>query len=206
MLFGTIRIEEYEIFLTKPLLSMTIIKPPQKHYPKAEIARRGMALGIDFFGVWLISSILGSSNIGIQFAQIFVFIVAWLIARVLVVSNNQGQSLGRWAVDLKILEVADGQVVGRIPELQALLKREAVLCLCALLVSIFLGNIRANPTAILLLLPLAIDCGAAVSDTQMRQALHDRLAGTIIVSSQRGYSLDLKVKRIVEKMRRDMRK
>jgi uncharacterized RDD family membrane protein YckC len=185
---------------------MTIVKPNQKHYPKAEISRRGMALGIDFLGVWLVSSLLGSGNIGIQFAQILVFIVAWLILRVLVVYNNQGQSLGRWAFDLKILEVESGQIVGRIPELQALLKRESLICLCALLFSIFLGNIIANPTAILLVIPLAIDCGAALSDTQMRQAWHDRLARTIIVSSRRGYSLDLKVKRIVEKMWRDMRK
>ncbi|MBD2666611.1 RDD domain containing protein [Richelia sinica FACHB-800] len=185
---------------------MTIVKPTQKHYPKAEISRRGMALGIDFLGVWLVSSLLGSGNIGIQFAQILVFIVAWLILRVLVVYNNQGQSLGRWAVDLKILEVESGQIVGRIPELQALLKRESLICLGTLLFSIFLGNIIANPTAILLVIPLAIDCGAALSDTQMRQAWHDRLARTIIVSSRRGYSLDLKVKRIVEKMWRDMRK
>ncbi|MBH8561344.1 RDD family protein [Nostoc sp. CENA67] len=185
---------------------MTIERVPQKHYPKAEIWRRGMALGLDFLGVWLVSSLLGSNSIGIQFAQILIFVIGWLVLRVLVVYNNQGQSLGRWAFDLKILEVEDGQVVSRIPELQALLKREAIVCFGALLVSIALNNIRANPTAILLLLPLAIDCGNALSDTQLRQALHDRYAGTFIVSSRRGYSLDLKVKRLVEKVRRNVRR
>lgn len=185
---------------------MTIERVPQKHYPKAEIGRRGMALGLDFLGVWLVSSLLGSNSIGIQFTQILVFVIGWLVLRVLVVYNNQGQSLGRWAFDLKILEVEDGQVVGRIPELQALLKREAIICFGTLLVSIALNNIRANPTAILLLLPLAIDCGNALSDTQLRQALHDRYAGTFIVSSRRGYSLDLKVKRLVEKVRRNVRR
>ncbi|WGV26077.1 RDD family protein [Halotia branconii] len=185
---------------------MTIERVPQQHYPKAEIGRRGMALGLDFFGVWLISSLLGSNNFGIQFVQILVFMICWLILRVVVVYNNRGQSLGRWAFDLKVLEVEDGQVVGRIPELQALLKREAIIGFGALLVSIALSNIRANPTAILLVLPLAIDCGAALSDNQLRQALHDRYAGTFLVSSRRGYSLDIKVKRLVENLRRHVRR
>jgi uncharacterized RDD family membrane protein YckC len=185
---------------------MTIVRVPQKHYPKAEIGRRGMALGLDFLGVWLISSLLGSNKSGIQVVQILVFVIAWLVLRVLVVYNNQGQSLGRWAFDLKVLEVEGEQVVGRIPELLALLKREAIIGVGALFVSIALGNIIANPTAILLVLPLAIDCGTAFYDTLMRQALHDRYAGTIIVSSRRGYSLDIKVKRLVENLRRNVRR
>jgi uncharacterized RDD family membrane protein YckC len=184
---------------------MTIVKVTQKHYPKAEIGRRGMALGLDFLGVWLISSALGSSSIGIQFTQILVFICAWLVLRVLVAYNNQGQSLGRWAFDLKVLEVENGQVVGRIPQLQALLQREAIIGGGALCISIAIANIWANPTAILLIIPVAIDCGAALSDNQMRQALHDRYARTIIVSSRRGFSLDLKIKRLVGKVRRNMR-
>ncbi len=55
---------------------MTIVKTPPKHYPKGEITRRGMALGIDFTGAWLVSSLLGTNNLGIQFVQIFVFILA----------------------------------------------------------------------------------------------------------------------------------
>ncbi|MHC5938796.1 RDD family protein [Nostoc sp.] len=185
---------------------MTIERVPPKHYPKAEIARRGMALGLDFLGVWLVSSLLGSSNIGIQFVEILVFVILWLVLRVLVPYNNQGQSLGRWAFDLKVLEVEDGQVMGRIPDLLSLVKREAIVGLGALFVSIALSNIRANPTAILLVIPLAIDCGTAFSDTQMRQALHDRYCGTFIVSSRRGYSLDIKIKRLVENMRRNVRR
>ena len=185
---------------------MTIERVPQKYYPKADIGRRGMALGIDFLSVWLVSSIFGSTEMGIQVVQILVFAVAWLTFRVLVVYNNQGQSLGRWAFDMKLLEVENGQVVGRIPDLQSLLKREAIIGFGALLVSIAIGNILRNPTAILLVIPLAIDCGAALSDTQMQQALHDRASGTMIVSSRRGYSLDIKVKRLVDIMRHNVRK
>ena len=185
---------------------MTIERVPKIHYPKADIVRRGMALGLDFLGVWLISSILGGNQIGIQWVQILVFLFCWVIFRILVVYNNQGQSLGRWAFDLKILEVRNGEITGRIPTLRSLLKREAIIGIGALLVSIAISNIRANPTAILLLIPLGIDCGAALSDNQMQQALHDRYGGTFIVSSRRGYSLDIKIKRLVAKMRRSVRR
>jgi hypothetical protein len=44
----------------------------------------------------------------------------------------------------------------------------------------------------------------------MQQAFHDRYARTIIVSSRRGYSLDLKIKlkikRLVEKVQRNVRR
>jgi hypothetical protein len=35
--------------------------------------------------------------------------------------------------------------------------------------------------------------------------LHDRYVKTMVVSSRRGYSLDIKVKQLVEKARRNMR-
>ncbi|MBP5971407.1 RDD family protein [Brasilonema sp. CT11] len=180
---------------------MSIEQVPPKHYPKVDFGRRGMASGIDFLCVWIVSSLLGSSQVGVQIVQILVFTIAWVILRILVPYNNQGQSLGRYAFDIKVLEIERG----RVPDLQPLLKREGIIGLGALLVSIALSNIIRNPTAILLFVPLAIDCGAALSDTQLRQALHDRYAKTMVVSSRRGYSLDIKIKRLVEKRRRNMR-
>ncbi|MDJ0733442.1 MAG: RDD family protein [Nostocaceae cyanobacterium] len=180
---------------------MTIERIPPQEYPQVGIGRRCLAFGIDFLGVWLVSSLLGSNNLGIQFVQILVFIVGWLILRVIVPYNNQGQSLGRWTFDIKLLEAE----WARIPDLQSFLKREMIVGLEALLISIAISNIIRNPTAILLILPLVIDCGAALSDTRMRQAFHDRYARTMIVSSRRGYSLDIKFKRLVEMLRRNMR-
>jgi len=184
---------------------MTLVKANQRHYQKGDITRRGMALALDFLTVWFLSSIVRNNQIGVQFTQIFVFIFAWLIFRVVIVYNNQGQSLGRWAFDLKVLEVVNGEIVNRIPQFQTLLLREGIICFSSLLLSIFLANIILNPAAIVLLLPLIIDGGAALSDTQMRQSFHDRFFRTIIVSSQRGYSLDLKIKRLVEKFQRNVR-
>ncbi|NJM72252.1 MAG: RDD family protein [Scytonema sp. RU_4_4] len=180
---------------------MSIEQVPPKHYPKVEFGRRGMASGIDFLCVWIVSSLLGSSQLGVQVVQILVFAITWIILRVVVPYNNQGQSLGRYAFDIKVLEVERGKV----PDLQSLLKREGIVGLGALLVSIALSNIIRNPTAILLFIPLAIDCGAALSDTQLRQALHDRYAKTMVISSRRGYSLDIKVKHFIDKKRRNMR-
>jgi uncharacterized RDD family membrane protein YckC len=181
---------------------MTIERLPPKRYPKVEIGRRAMAFATDFLVVWLVSSFLGSATLGIQITQIILFIFAWLVVRVIVPYNNQGQSLGRWAFDSKVLDVERG----RVPGLQATLKREAITCLGALLVSVTLGNIWLNPTAIVLLIPLAIDCGAALTENELKQALHDRFAKTMVVSSQRGYSLDVKVRRLIAARRRNMRK
>jgi uncharacterized RDD family membrane protein YckC len=184
---------------------MTIerITPKQyPQYPRVDFGRRAMALATDFLIVWLVSATLLSNQVGIQVVPILVFITGWVILRVILPYNNQGQSLGRWAFDIKVLEAGQG----RIPDLQALCKREVIVGSCALLVSIALTNIVHDPTAILLVSPLVIDCGAAFYDTQLRQALHDRYARTVIVSSRRGYSLDIKVKRIVEKIRRNMRR
>ena len=124
---------------------MTLVKANQRHYQKGDITRRGMALAIDFLTAWFLSSIVRSNQIGIQFTQIFVFIFAWLIFRVVIVYNNHGQSLGRWAFDLKILEVINGEIVNRIPQFQTLLLREGVICFSSLLLSIFLANIILNP-------------------------------------------------------------
>jgi uncharacterized RDD family membrane protein YckC len=180
---------------------MIIERVPPPNYPKVEFGRRIAAFSLDFLLIWVISSLLGSNRLGIQVIQILVFAIAWLLLRVVVVYNNQGQSLGRYALDMKVLEVERG----RVPDLQTLLKREAIVGLGALLLSVALNNIIRNPTAILLILPLAIDCGAAVSDTQLRQTWHDRYARTMIASSRRGYSLDLKVKRLVDSVRRNVR-
>lgn len=164
-------------------------------FPRVQIWRRGVAFLIDFVGVWLLSSLLG----GNLPAFIVVFVLAWLCLRVLLVYRNQGQSLGRWALDMKVLDAR----LGRVPGLQALIKREAVTGLGALLVATPLSTTGLfNFAAILLMIPLAIDCGIALSDTTLRQAVHDRISSTMIVSTRRGYSLDIKVKRLLDQARR----
>ncbi len=178
------------------------MEPAYPRFPRVQVWRRGVAFGIDFFGVWLLSLLLGSNSSGFQIAQVVVFVLAWWGTRVLLVYNNQGQSLGRWALDMKVLDAQ----LGKVPGLQALSKREAVTGFGAILAVIALSNLATNAGAVLLVVPLAIDCGIALSDPQGRQAIHDRLARTMIVSTRRGYSLDIKVKRLVAEVRHRVRK
>jgi len=73
------------------------------------------------------------------------------------VYRNQGQSLGRWALDMKVLDPE----LGKVPSLQAL-KRSSNGLLCPI------GGDRpqqyGNTGAVMLMVPLALDCGFALSD------------------------------------------
>ncbi|XTZ12400.1 MAG: RDD family protein, partial [cyanobacterium endosymbiont of Rhopalodia inflata] len=44
--------------------------------------------------------------------------------------------------------------------------------------------------------PLLVDCGIVLGDQELNQAFHDRIAGTIMVQTNRGFSLDLRLKRL----------
>lgn len=169
--------------------------PDYTRFPRVQMGRRAVAFGIDFLGVWLLSSLLGGRS-SFSWVQVSIFLLAWCGMRVLLVYLNQGQSCGRWALDMKVLDVKLCA-----PDLLTLVKRESIAGLCAMLAAIALSNFLVNAGSILLLVPLAIDCGIALSDNKRRQAGHDLIAQTIIASSLRGYSLDIKVKRLLAQLR-----
>jgi len=67
-----------------------------------------------------------------------------------------------------------------------------------LLVAIALGNIATNAAAVVLMVPLAIDCGFALSDnTNGKQYM---ICSHYDISTRSGYSLDIKVKRLLAKL------
>jgi uncharacterized RDD family membrane protein YckC len=166
-------------------------------YPKGPIERRAAAFGIDFVGVWLVSSLVGFSFL----FQMLAFILLWLTMRVVLVSSNQGQTLGRWALDMKVLDAN-----GKIPGLLTLGKREGILGFCALLAMIGVSSALANPISfVLLTTPLAVDGGAILADAEAPQALHDRVAKTIVIQTRRGFSLDLRLKRLFAQVKRRMK-
>src|SRR4028119_2526208 len=68
--------------------------------PKVSLGRRAAAFCIDGIAVWLPGLLLGTNAI----AQTIFFVLLWLILRVAIVRKNQGQSLGRWALDMKIAD------------------------------------------------------------------------------------------------------
>jgi len=163
--------------------------------PKGGIWQRGLALGIDFILAWLPSGILGADRPAVAG---LVFVVTWFCLRVLLVAKNQGQSLGHWALDLKVVD----NKFGKLPGMTALAKREGVVGLGALLTMFALGNLWRNGEMALLILPLAVDCAVALIDRVHRQAFHDRLAQTLVIYTYRGYSLDRKLQKLFAQARR----
>lgn len=159
---------------------------PENRPPKIPLGRRGWAFGIDFVAAWLVSSLLGGNLV--------VFLLAWFGLRVILPIRNFGQSLGRYALDIKLID----NRFYKTPGFAELAKRESITGVGALLASIALANLNpANGFYLLFLVPLGLDCGVAFADPAEQLAFHDRIAQTWIVGVRRGYSLDLKVKKWV---------
>ncbi|WP_013321818.1 RDD family protein [Gloeothece verrucosa] len=174
-------------------------EPSSRRFPKVPLDRRAYAFLIDFVSVWLISSIAS----GAWFIQLLVFMISWFLLRVVVVEKNKGQSLGRWALDMKVI---DGRFK-RIPGIVELAKREGIVGLGAAIAMIGLNiNFKNVLSMLLLVSPLLVDCGVAVGDEEFNQAFHDQIAGTVIIQTKRGFSLDLRLRRIWWEVRGKLRK
>jgi len=166
--------------------------------PKAPPERRAYAFLVDFILVWLISSLVPN-----VFVEFLIFTLLWLILRVLVADKNYGQSLGRWAFDLKVVDTN----LNRRPSLSALTKREGIIAICAFLAMIGLKiNFRNFISMLLLVTPLIIDGFTALTDEDYNQALHDRTSNTVVVQTKRGFSLDLRIKKWSKQAQRNWRK
>ncbi len=119
-----------------------------------------------------------------------IFTLVWGGDRILIAGNNQGQSFGRWLFSLKTVDMYYGKSAG----MAELLKREFILYpfLALLLIAI------KSPTsvAIFAVLPLVVDAAFAIADSRKLQTLHDKLGGTIVVITRRGFQIDRKLARI----------
>ncbi|MEO0825663.1 MAG: RDD family protein [Cyanobacteria bacterium J06635_15] len=154
-------------------------------YPIVPIWRRGAALIVDCLPAWVIAALAGDLFLGF----LVLFWIVWAGLRVAVVSQQHGQSLGRWAFNLRVAELE----TGRTPQIQDLIKREAIVGLGAALAVYSLSHLGQNGAWVLLCLPLLGDCCIAFTDATKRQAFHDQIANTIVVKSRRGYGLDHKI-------------
>ncbi|WP_413162815.1 RDD family protein [Capilliphycus salinus ALCB114379] len=168
-------------------------------YPKVPTWRRSAALGTDLFIVWLLSSLLAYNGL----LRFFVFILFWLTLRVFLVAKNQGQSLGRWAFDHKVIDPR----YNKTPGLLELSRREGVMGICVYLATLGLsGLVSGNAGILLFWIPISVDCGLALFDTSRNpQTFHDRFGRTFVIGTQRGYSLDIKIRNWVDKMKKDMK-
>ena len=175
-----------------------LAKSDYRKYPKVPLDRRAWAFTIDFLSVWFVSSFFATSLI----VQWLVFLTCWWILRVLIVEKNRGQSLGTWLFDIKIIDPR----FNRLPDLLSLSKREAMLGVGSALAIAGLQNFTSGLSVLLLLSPLAVDCSLALIDDETNLAGHDRISQTFTIQTERGFSLDLRLKKIFGQIQRSMRK
>ncbi|HEY9907728.1 MAG TPA: RDD family protein [Thermosynechococcaceae cyanobacterium] len=177
------------------MLQPAMLDADSRRFPRVPLERRGAAFAVDFGAAALLSLLFGGLYIP-------AFVFAWLGLRVVLVSKNRGQSLGRWLFDMKAIDPK----YRSIPNLTELSKREAITGAGALLMLIGLANLSAANAWILLTpIPLLVDCSFTFTDEEFRQAYHDRLARTVIAQTRRGYSLDIKVKKLFAQSRQRVR-
>ncbi len=168
--------------------------------PKAPLSRRAAAFSIDVGVVWFLSAIISNN----WFTFILFFVVLWIAIRVLMVYKNQGQSIGHFALDMKVLDTR----YQRTPGILELSKREGILALAGSLAMLGMSNLTSGNAAVLLLImPLFLDFTVALVDIERyQQAFHDRISQTIVVGTMRGYSLDIKLRWLLDEAKRYMRK
>ncbi len=163
------------------------LPPSYRRFPKVPIDRRAYAFLLDFVTVWFLSSFFQG------LIKDLVFLVIWLILRVIIVEKNKGQSLGSWSFDIKVIDLR----FQRVPGLKELTKREAILGFAAMLAMVGLNiNFKNGLSMLIFITPLIIDCGLAIGDEEYNQAFHDRISNTIVIQTKRGFSLDLRLKKL----------
>jgi hypothetical protein len=78
-----------------------------------------------------------------------------------------------------------------------LAKRELIVGTCAGLAMLGVNAAFNNPLSFIILCSfLLIECGVAIGDETYAQAFHDRVTGTVIIKTRRGFSLDLRIKQL----------
>lgn len=167
---------------------MRDFEPAYTRYALAPILPRGAALGIDllsctFLGQLIEAIAFTTINGGIVGYAIFTGL--WFFFRVLVVNKSAGQSFGRWLMSLRTI---DGEY-GKTASISALFWRELLLLVSLL----FFINTATTTLVVFTWLPLVADSLFAQVDNQKRQTFHDRLGGTIVIYTRKGFDLDRKI-------------
>jgi uncharacterized RDD family membrane protein YckC len=170
-------------------------EPAYSRLVLARLSQRNAALIVDFIACaflgQLIEALLGLSNSGLG---LVIFGVAWMVNRVFIAGKNQGQSLGRWLVSIRVVDMTYGKSAGVFE----LAKREAAIYLCmALVLAGFSSGGLTNTISLFALIPIVIDGVIALADSEKMQTIHDKLAGTIVIVSRKGLQLDQKITKLL---------
>jgi hypothetical protein len=100
-------------------------------------------------------------------------------------------------MDIKILDAR----FNKIPSIASLIKREGSLCIAAFAALLGLKVSFLNLLSMLLLItPILVDGGFALTDEEFNQAFHDRIGQTVVSQTRRGFSLDLRVKKLIQEI------
>ncbi|NJM27620.1 MAG: RDD family protein [Pseudanabaena sp. RU_4_16] len=170
-------------------------EPAYSRLALARLSQRNAALLVDFIACaflgQLIEALLGLSNSGLG---LVIFGLAWMLNRVFIAGKNQGQSLGRWLVSIRVVDMMYGKSAGVFE----LAKREAAIYLCmALVLAGFNSGGLTNTISFFALIPIVIDGIIALADSEKMQTLHDKLSGTIVIVSRKGLQLDQKIAKLL---------
>ncbi len=170
-------------------------EPAYSRLVLARLSQRNAALLVDFIACaflgQLIEALLGLSNSGLG---LVIFGIAWMVNRVFIAGKNQGQSLGRWLLSIRVVDMTYGKSAGVFE----LVKREAAIYLCmALVLAGFSSGGLTNTISLFALIPIVIDGVIALADSEKMQTLHDKLAGTIVIVSRKGLQLDQKITKLL---------
>lgn len=170
-------------------------EPAYSRLVLARLSQRNAALLVDFIACaflgQLIEALLGLSNSGLG---LVIFGLAWMLNRVFIAGKNQGQSLGRWLLSIRVVDMMYGKSAGVFE----LAKREAAIYLCmALVLAGFNSGGLTNTISLFALIPIVIDGVIALADSEKMQTVHDKLGGTIVIVSRKGLQLDQKITKLL---------
>jgi len=173
-------------------------EPAYNRLNLAQVPPRIGSFTIDFcacsFIGKLIESLLGiteNSSVGLV-----IFAIVWMSDRVLIAGNNQGQSLGRWLVSLKTVDMNYGKSAGTIE----LFKRELIVF--PFLALLLVASQYPTSAALFAVIPLIVDAVFAMVDSRKIQTLHDKVGGTIVVVTRRGFQIDIKLAKVFNQFSR----
>lgn len=169
-------------------------EPAYNRLPLASVPKRIASFALDFWGCVFLGKLV-EALLGVSAAWgLFVFALVWLGDRVVVAGNNQGQSLGRWLLSLKTVDMIYGKSAG----MADLLKRE--LFVYPALALLLAAAKSPTSAAIFAFLPLLVDIAFAIADSRKAQTLHDKIGRTIVVITRRGFQLDQKLQKLLSRI------
>ncbi|NJK62902.1 MAG: RDD family protein [Synechococcaceae cyanobacterium SM2_3_1] len=139
----------------------------------------GLGLGVSYLAQG-VASLLGTGAETVNIVGYAAFFTAWLVNRGYYQSRPQGQSLGKWLLNIKTIDTETEQS----PSIVRSVAREGVVSLLVLTES--------------LVVPLGADALFAIFDKEKRQALHDRAGRTQVVEAEAGFHLDEKTAQLLQ--------